>query len=112
HVKVEQGPDVKWEAALIGEVVHREDRTHGRQLRIERRGTAQEGRRERRLPVVQVQDVGWRFEPPEPLERGAAEEGEPLGVVGVLTARWPVERLAVEVAVGADGDRRDAGLRY
>ena len=92
--------------------MHGEERANGGELGIERRRAAQEGGRQGRLPVVDVQDVGRWIEPPQPLEGRSAEEREPLGVVRVVASRWAVQGVAVEVAVGADEHRRHGGAGH
>ena len=106
-VEVEDVPVVGRETALEGEVVEGEDGAQAPELRIERGRGAEEGGCERGLPLVDVQHVGRLALGAQPLERGTAEEGEALGVVGVVLPAFPVEAVAVEVAVGAQQHGRD-----
>ncbi len=49
---------------------------------------------------MRVNDVGWLGA--ENFQRRPAKEDEALGIVGIIFGRCAVEKLAVEVFIGAD----------
>ena len=58
------------------------------------------------MPVVGVEDLRWIEL--QDFEDGPAEEGEPLGVIGVITIWGVVEIISVEVVVSTDEVNWDA----
>src|ERR1017187_5586010 len=87
--------------SLVGLIVDREDGPEIEERRIQLGLGFEERIDESRLPVVRVQDVERR-EMGKRLQRSPREEGEALGVVGVIGARSTVKIVAIEVAVRAN----------
>ncbi len=108
-IQVEEMPIGSPETALVGEVVHGDDRARRGQLGIEVATGGEKGRDEARLPVVHVHHVRRRRGGAQPLERGAAEEDEALRVVHIVAPPFAVHPGAVEVGRRIDEQRRHRG---
>ena len=89
-----QNPQVAGvERALVGEVVNRKERPRPRVERVVAAALCQFRGGEAAGPVVDVNHVGRRAEPPQERQRGAAEEGEAQVVVPEAVDRVPGEKL-------------------
>ena len=86
------------EVSLVGQVVDGEHRrrTVQRPRPLDR---VQVGRRQRRLPVVRVNDVGDETQGLAQLQRSSRQQREPFQVVRIRLPRRPVQEGSIKEAV-------------
>jgi hypothetical protein len=94
--QIEPRQPIRFEQALIREVVDRKDRRNVAKDRMRGVERAQINRREPRLPVVRVHDRRRTVAARRKLQRGAHQHAEPARAVCVVGAIDAVDRIAVE----------------
>src|SRR6266705_2974038 len=90
------------EAALISDVVDRQNRAERQSVRMHKNG------HQRRRPIVHVQNLQLRCQSPGQLERRFTEKNKSRGIIFVRLAALAINSCAIEKFIAADEEQLHA----